>query len=93
MEVGKQGISLREVVCVASIAIKYRIFLPNDRLRAPGAMDFKEAQLYITDNKYKSNDLFFLKKVVLKAKASKLVQLRGRPKKRQIRKAKPKRLY
>ena len=55
--------------------------------------DFKDIQLYITDNKYGSNDLF-KEKVVLKAKAFKLVQPRGRPKKRWIRKAienKPKR--
>ena len=33
--------------------------------------DFKDIQLYITDNKYRSDDLF-KEKVVLKAKASKL---------------------
>ena len=43
--------------------------------------DFKDVQLYITDNKYRSDDLF-REKVVLIAKAPKLAQLRGRPKKR-----------
>ena len=55
--------------------------------------DFKDIQLYITDNEYRSDDPF-KEKVVLKAKAPKLGQLRGRPKKRRIRKAteaKPKR--
>ena len=55
--------------------------------------DFKDIQLYITDNEYRSDNLF-KEKVVLKAKAPKLVQLRGRPKKRRIQKAteaKPKR--
>ena len=48
--------------------------------------DFKDIQLYITDNKYESDDLF-AEQVVLKATAPKLAQLRGRPKKRRIRKA------
>ena len=55
--------------------------------------DFKDIQLYITDNEYGSDDPF-KEKVVLKAKAPKLAQLRGWPKKRRIRKAteaKPKR--
>ena len=57
--------------------------------------DFKDIQLYITDNEYRSDDPF-KEKVVFKAKASKLAQLRGRPKKRWIQKAienKPKRAY
>ena len=57
--------------------------------------DFKDIQLYITDNEYRSDDLF-KEKVVLKAKAPKLAQLRGRPKKRRIQKAienKPKREF
>ena len=57
--------------------------------------DFKDIQLYITDNEYRSSDLF-KEKVVFKAKAPKLAQLRGQPKKRRIRKAienKPKRAY
>ena len=55
--------------------------------------DFKDIQLYITDNEYRSDDLF-KEKVEVKARAPKLAQLRGRPKKRRIRKAienKPKR--
>ena len=36
--------------------------------------DFKDIQLYITDNKYRSNNLF-KEKVELKAKALKLAQL------------------
>ena len=55
--------------------------------------DFKDIQLYITDNKYRSNNLF-KEKVELKAKALKLAQLQGQPKKRLIQKAienKPKR--
>ena len=43
--------------------------------------DFKDVQLYITDNEYGSDDPF-KERVVLKAKAPKLAQLRGRPKKR-----------
>ena len=55
--------------------------------------DFKDVQLYITDNEYRSTNLF-KEKVELKAKALNLAQLQGRPKKRRIRKAienKPKR--
>ena len=47
--------------------------------------DFKDIWLYITDNEYESDDLF-TKQIKLKAKAPKLVQLQGRPKKRRIRK-------
>ena len=47
--------------------------------------DFKDIQLYVTDNEYESDDPF-AKQIELKAKAPKLAQLRGRPKKRRIRK-------
>ena len=47
--------------------------------------DFKDIQLYVTDNEYESDDPF-AKQIKLKAKAPKLAQLRGRPKKRRIRK-------
>ena len=47
--------------------------------------DFKDIQLYITDDEYGSDDPF-TEKIQLKAKAPKLAQLRGRPKKRRIRK-------
>ena len=48
--------------------------------------DFKDIQLYVTDNEYESDDPF-AKQIELKAKAPKLAQLRDRPKKRRIRKA------
>jgi hypothetical protein len=47
--------------------------------------DFKDIQLYISDDEYGSDDPF-KEKIQLKAKAPKLAQLRGRPKKRRIRK-------
>ena len=47
--------------------------------------DFKDIRLYITDNEYESDDPF-TKQIELKTKAPKLAQLRGRPKKRRIRK-------
>ena len=43
--------------------------------------DFKDIQLYITDNEYRSDDPF-TERIQLKAKAPKLAQLRGQPKKR-----------
>ena len=55
--------------------------------------DFKDIQLYITGNEYESDDPF-VRQIELKAKALRLAQLRGRPKKRRIRKTtedKPKR--
>ena len=55
--------------------------------------DFKDIQLYITDNEYESDNPF-ARQIKLKAKAPRLAQLRGRPKKRRIRKTtedKPKR--
>ena len=42
--------------------------------------DFKDIQLYITDNEYGSDDPF-TEPIKLKAKVPKLAQLRGRPKK------------
>ena len=48
--------------------------------------DFKDIRLYVTDNEYDSDDPF-AEQIKLKAKALKLAQLRGRPKKRRIRKA------
>jgi hypothetical protein len=47
--------------------------------------DFKDIELYITDDRYKSDDPFAAQ-IKLKAKALKLAALRGRPKKRRIRK-------
>jgi hypothetical protein len=47
--------------------------------------DFKDIQLYITDDRYGSDDPFAAQ-IELKAKAPKLAALRGRPKKRRIRK-------
>ena len=55
--------------------------------------DFKDIRLYINSNKYRSDDVF-IEQVELVAIAPRLGQLRGRPKKRRIRKAtkgKPKR--
>ena len=48
--------------------------------------DFKDIRLYVTDNKYDSDDPF-VEQIKLKAKALKLAQLRSWPKKRRIRKA------
>jgi hypothetical protein len=47
--------------------------------------DFKDIQLYITDDEYRNNNPF-AEQIELKAKAPKLAQLRGRPKKIRIRK-------
>ena len=57
--------------------------------------DFKDIQLYTTNDEYESDDPF-AEQIKLKAKAPKLAQLRGRPKKRRIRKAtkeRPKKQY
>jgi hypothetical protein len=48
--------------------------------------DFQNIQLYIPNDEYESDDPF-AEQIELKAKAPKLAQLRGRPKKRRIRKA------
>ena len=48
--------------------------------------DFKDIELYISDNKYGSNDPF-KQQIKLQVKAPKLAQLRGQPKKQCIRKA------
>jgi hypothetical protein len=63
---------------------------PMDPIRLE---DFRDIQLYITDDTYRSDGVF-AEQVKLVATAPNLSQLRGRPKKRRIRKAtegKPKR--
>jgi hypothetical protein len=47
--------------------------------------DFKDIQLYITDDEYRNNNPF-AEQIKLKAKALKLAQLQDQPKKRRIRK-------